>query len=228
MGHLPLCQRRGRFVHDQYVGFIGDRLGDLDHLPIGDRKIADLCLRVDGDVQTVEQFRRLAVHFLMIDEAETGERFASDPDVLGHRHRRHQVQFLVDHGDAVFQRVERRLQLDLDTLELHAATVGMINAGEDLHQRRLARAVFAHQRVHAAPLQPERHVIERDDTREFLAHALGGQKIFGIGDCAALAHCGHRGRADHGNSPHASCGWNAGKSPHSRILEGISSWPGSP
>ena len=68
---------------------------------------------IDVDVEPLEQIDRLAVHLAVIDEAEAVLRLAPDPDVLGHRHRRHQVQLLMDHGDAVFERVERAVEADI-------------------------------------------------------------------------------------------------------------------
>ncbi len=70
MRDLALGQRRGRLVHDQDVGFVGHRLGDLDHLPVGDRQVAHLDLGIDLDVEPLEQLRGLAAQLAMIDEAE--------------------------------------------------------------------------------------------------------------------------------------------------------------
>ena len=61
----------------------------------------DLDVGIDFDVEAPEELARLAVHDAMIDHAHAFSRFAPDPDVLGDRHEGHQVQFLMDHGDAV-------------------------------------------------------------------------------------------------------------------------------
>src|SRR5580704_19742113 len=94
-------------------------------------------------------------HFLMTHEAEPVQRLAANPDVLGDRHVIHQVEFLMDHGDAVLQRVERRCQLDLLPLQFEGAGIGRVNPGDNLHQRRLAGAVLAHERMDVTALQPE-------------------------------------------------------------------------
>ena len=39
---FALGQRGRRLVHDENIGIVRDRLGDLDHLAIGDGKVADL------------------------------------------------------------------------------------------------------------------------------------------------------------------------------------------
>ncbi len=152
---LALRDRRGRLVHDEDVGIVGDGLGDFDHLAIGDGKVADLRLGIERNVEPLEQRLRPSTHLVMPDEAECIQRLAADPDVFGDRHEVHQVEFLMDHGDAVLERVERRRQLDLLPLQLEGARIGRVDAGDDLHQRRLAGAVLAHQRMNVAALQPE-------------------------------------------------------------------------
>lgn len=156
-----LGQGRGRLVHDQNVGFVGDRLGDLHHLAAGDGQLADTGIGVDADVQAVEQFLRHAPHARVIDQAETAERLAPDPDVFRHRHRRHQVELLVDHGDAVAERLQRRFQRHALAFEMDGSFVRLDHAGEDFHQCRLSGAVLAHQRMNGAAAQFEAHVVER-------------------------------------------------------------------
>ena len=197
-----LGERRGRLVHDEDVGVVGHRLGDLDHLPVGDGEVAHFRLGVDGDVEPVEQRLGAAAHLVVVDEAEGVQRLAADPDVFGHRHEGHQVEFLMDHRDAVLQRVERRRQLDFLALQLEGAGVGRVDAGDDLHQRRLAGAVLAHQRVNVAALQPERDVVERQHAGKGLADVLDLEQIFGAGNGAALPDDFGGGRTDgrHGAS----------------------------
>ena len=45
MRDLALGQRGGRLVHDQNVGIVGHRLGDFDHLPVGDAEVAHFRFR---------------------------------------------------------------------------------------------------------------------------------------------------------------------------------------
>ena len=67
---LALGQRRGRLVHDENVGIVGDRLGDLDHLPVGDRQVAHFRFRIERNVEPLEQRLRPAAHLVVTDEAE--------------------------------------------------------------------------------------------------------------------------------------------------------------
>ena len=195
---LPFGQRRSRLVHDQDVGVVGDRLGDLDHLPVGDAEIAHFGVGIDMDIEAGEQRLGAAPHLVVSNQTEGVERLAADPDVFRHRHEVHQVEFLMDHRDAVAQRVERRTQADVLALEAEGAGVWRIDAGDDLHQRRLAGAVLAHQRMDVAALEAERHVVERQNAGERFAHVLDFEQVFGARHGPALANdLGGRG-GEHG------------------------------
>ena len=54
--------------------------------------------------------------------------------------------------------------------------VGGLHAGEDLHQRRLAGAVLAHERVDLAGAEVEVDAVERGDAGEALGDAEGAQE----------------------------------------------------
>ena len=63
-------------------------------------------------------------------------------------------------------------QPDFLAAQADLAGVGVVDAGDDLHQRRLAGAVLAHQRVDGAALEAELDIVERDDAGKCLADAL--------------------------------------------------------
>jgi hypothetical protein len=73
---------------------------------------------------------------------------------------------LVDHPDPVLDRVLRGAERDPFALEQDLAFVGPVEAVEDVHERRFARAVLAEQRVHLAAVEVEIDVVVRDDARE--------------------------------------------------------------
>ena len=163
-----------------------DRLGDLDHLLLGDGQLAHHAGGIQTDAQIVEQRLRHARHLAVIDQAKRVLGFAPDPDVLGHRHRVHQVQFLMDHGDAGIQRIQRRADIELAPGETHLAPVGVIDAGDDLHQRGLARAVLAHQCVDRAGADLELNIIQRHDAGEFLADVIHLKDEFALKHAARI------------------------------------------
>ena len=57
---------------------------------------------------------------------------------------------LVNHSDAVFERVARAADGHLFAVDHDFAFVGVVNAGKHVHQRRLAAAVFAQKRKNFA------------------------------------------------------------------------------
>ena len=151
---------------------MADRLGDLDHLLLRDGQGADLRGRIDVEPKLREQFPGHLGHFAVVDQAERIFRLAPDPYVFGDRHPVHQRQFLMDHSDALLQGIEWAGQNDLLAAQADGAAVRRVNAGDDLHQRRLAGAVLAHQGVDAAGAQPKLHVVQRHDAGKFLTDAL--------------------------------------------------------
>ena len=57
---LGVVQRRGRLVHDEHPGVEAQRLGDLDHLLLGDREVADQVGRIERQSEPVEQLAACA------------------------------------------------------------------------------------------------------------------------------------------------------------------------
>src|SRR5580704_305426 len=92
----------------------------------------------------------------------------------------------MDHSDAVLECVEGRCQLDLLPLQFEGAGIGSVDPGDDLHQRRLARAVLTHERMDVTALQPERHVVEREHAGEGLPDVRDLEQVFGSRNRTAL------------------------------------------
>ena len=71
-----LSQGRRRLIHDQYVGIIGDGLGDFDHLPVRRAEIADFGFWIAIDLEALEQRLGHPPHFGVIDETQPVPRLA--------------------------------------------------------------------------------------------------------------------------------------------------------
>ena len=99
-------------------------------------------------------------------------RQALEHDVLADREARHEVPLLVHGADAGGDRVARRGEADLAAVDGHPPLVGLVDAGDDLDQRRLAGAVLAHQRMDLAGPKVERDAVERLDAGEGFARGL--------------------------------------------------------
>ena len=74
-------------------------------------------------------------------------------------------RLLVDDRDPGVARRRRSAEHDLDAVDEQLPGVGRVHAGEDLHERRLARAVLADQSVRLAGVEVDRDVLERAGSR---------------------------------------------------------------
>jgi hypothetical protein len=72
------------------------------------------------------------------------------------------------HADAAIEGVARRAQADGLAAQNHLALIVGVHAGDDLHQRALAGAVFADQGVDLALFQGEIHALQRMHAAEAL------------------------------------------------------------
>jgi len=89
----------------------------------------------------------------------------------------------VDEHDAGVGGVGRAGEVDRGAVEFDRPGVGLVDAGEDLHERGLAGPVLTDDREHLAGPQGERHAGQRDDPGEPLinpgcAEARGGHFAF--------------------------------------------------
>ena len=98
-------------------------------------------------------------------------RLGREHDVLGDRHHRDEHEVLVHHADARGDRGVRRVDRERLPVQEHLALVGLVEPVEDVHQRRLARAVLAEERVHLALAEVEVDRVVREDAREALRDA---------------------------------------------------------
>jgi hypothetical protein len=147
---------------------VRQRLRDLHHLLARDRQLVHAHTRVEPQVQAREEGVRVLVQPPLV-EPPAAPRLAADEDVLRRGQVVHQVEFLMDDADAQLLGGARARDVDGLAIEAHLAAVFRVDAGEDLHQRGLAGAVLAHQRVHLVGQQLEVHLVEHTHGLEGLA-----------------------------------------------------------
>jgi hypothetical protein len=117
--------------------------------------------------QPVEERLRAGGHGGGVDETRA-PRQIFDEHVLSHRHRGEERELLVDESDAVGARVARRGNARHAACNANLSAVGCDDSSENVHQRALARAVRAHERVGFARLNGKMGVLERADAGERL------------------------------------------------------------
>ena len=174
---LRLGQRGGGLVEDDDLGLVGDGLGDLAHLLLADGQVAHLLGGIDLDAQLLEELLGLLVHLRVVDEAALHE-LAADEDVLRNGQVVHHVQLLVNDDDARLLGLLRAVELNFLALVGDGAGILGVDAREHLHQRGLAGAVLAHQRVYFAPANLQIDVIQRVHAREGFVNSFHRQNDF--------------------------------------------------
>ncbi len=102
---------------------------------------------------------------------------AAQEHVLEDRQLVDQREVLVDGVDAERARMVDAPRLVRLAAEEQAALVGLLEAADDLHQRRLAGAVVAEQPQHLALAQVQAEVAQRDDGPEALRDVLDAQHV---------------------------------------------------
>ena len=198
-GDLRVRQRRGRLVHDHDRGVEGQGLGDLDHLLVADPQVADPGPRRDRRAQAVEQPARPGLHRAVVQPAQPAapRLLAAQEDVVGDRELRDEVQLLVDDPDAGVLGLARPGEPHRPAVQADLAVVVGDRAGQDLHQRALARAVLAADRVDLAGRRDQRDVAQRAHAAEVLGDVPhlqpGGDRdrragVTGLNGARALAH----------------------------------------
>ena len=147
-------QRRCRFIQDEDAAVERQRLGDLDELLVGNRKLAYQRGRIDVG-QFAEDLARLALQGTVIHQEAAAGVGGRHENVLGNGHVRAQGDFLVHEADAHLLGFRRRGNADRLAVEDDLAAVGLKNAVDDVHQGRLASAILAGQGVDLAAPQLE-------------------------------------------------------------------------
>ena len=160
---VRLGQRRGRLVHDQDAGVLRERLGDLDPLPVADRERADQ--RARGRDRGCRARRAARAPWRASPPSRSPPKRVRgawpmkmfSATVSSGK----QQQLLEDRGDAAALGVVRVREAHDLAVQADGAGVGLVDAGDDLDQRRLAGAVLAEQRMHLAGADVEADPVQR-------------------------------------------------------------------
>ena len=173
--HRLGCEHRGRFVQDKQLR-VGEQGADDFH-PLHLAHAQSVYWALGVDVQAIlRRFLANAAGHLIQAQALV----QTEPDVFCHRDGVKQIEMLKHHADTQSARLFGVAHMGHLAVEGNLAGVGLDGAVDDLHQRGLARAVFAQHGVGLAGQDCERHVAIGDDAR------------IGFGDTGELkAGCDH-------------------------------------
>ena len=172
-----LCgQGAGRLVHNDQLGVKGQCLGDLDHLHLRCTQVAHDGVGIDGAADGIKQRACPLVRTLhAFCFAETSQK-----DVFADSHFVDQIKFLIDDAQAAAQRLDRRCLFNRLTVKNDGAPILFIHAGEYLHERGLARSVFANDTVHDALRDLQRNMIQSNNAGEVFADILDDQNVIAL------------------------------------------------
>ena len=193
-----LREGRGRLVHEDDPGIADQGARDLDHLGAGGRQGPHRRSNVDVEAKLGEDGARLFAHGGPVEGAEprAGSR-ASHEEVLADREVRKQVQLLRDHGDARDLRITRGGEAQGLAGYLDRAFVDRVDAVQQLHERGLASAVLAQNRVDLTGHHGQIDAAAGPDATELLADPPHPAQLGGGGDRRGGEARGLRTGRDH-------------------------------
>src|SRR5690606_38625975 len=117
----------------------------------------------------------VGAHGAPVDGAEPRARRVPEEDVFGDREVVEENRLLMDRGDPLLEGGVCRRQPDGFVLYSDLAFVRLVDAGEDLDQGGLARAVLADERRDLAGVEREAHARKRADAGKALGDAREGK-----------------------------------------------------
>ena len=166
-------QHRRRLVEDQDLGAPVERLQDLDPLLLADADVLDARVRVDGEVERTAR-SALTRSSAASSSSSTFSRVGSIPSTMFSATVITGISMKCWCTIPIPRSIAsaRRADLDRFPVDQDLALVRAVEAVEDVHQRGLAGAVLAEERVHLASPQVEVDVVVRDDAWETLRDAL--------------------------------------------------------
>jgi hypothetical protein len=145
---------------------VRERASDLHHVLLRDAQPAGRQVGVEARVQVTQHGGGLRAQRPPIDQPgarglRVHEQVLGDAQVVEH------LAFLMHHADAQFARHLGVRDAHRRVVHVDRAGIGLVYAGQDLHQCRFARAVFTDERGHRAARQFQARAFER-------AHAAEG------------------------------------------------------
>ena len=165
-------ERRSRLVHDQDANVERNGLSDFDRLLGSQCQSARRISNVQRDAELAQDPFSVVKHLPPLDHRSTV--LMTDENVLGDIEIGKQQRLLINGGDAQALRLGGAANRDRPARQKQLAAIGLMHAGYDLDERRLAGPVLPEQGVNLASVKRKGNVIER----------LGGVET--LGDAANL------------------------------------------
>ena len=147
-------QNRGRLVEDQNIRTAIEYLDDLDRLLLRDGHVVNFLVGVNVEAVFVADLLDFTGR---LGDVHPAMFFQTEDDVFRGGEDIDELEVLVDHADTVSKGVFRRADRNRFTVNVDLPLIGEVDAGEHVHQRCFAAAVFAEQRQDLALVQLQVH-----------------------------------------------------------------------
>ena len=139
-------EHRGRLIEDENFIVAIQHLQNFHALLHADGDILDLGVKVDVQAVALRDLFDLFARLFLLQKAAL-RRLRAEDDVVEHREHVHQLEVLVHHADAERGGVVRVLDGHDLAVFFDDALFRLVEAEQNRHERRLARAVFTEQGV---------------------------------------------------------------------------------
>ena len=131
---LAVGQRRGWLVHHQNAGVLRQRLGDFDHLLLGDAEAVHRDARIDIEPDHVENAFGFGINSATVNQSRQPRRgFAAEEYVLGEIEIGNERELLKNDSNAEFAGGSGIVDRNRFAVVEERAPVGTVGAAQDFH-----------------------------------------------------------------------------------------------
>ena len=164
-----------RLVEQEHLAVECERLSGFHQLHLRCAQVRHHLAGRDLQPHDVQPLLRFLLDLPVVHKGPRLHRHLLQQDVFADGEAGNEIALLRHNADACLDGCPRRMKLHRLTEHLHLAGIRLVQPGDDLDQRALARAVFADERVNLARAQRQRDVVKRQNTREGFADAADFQ-----------------------------------------------------
>ncbi len=192
---LLLPQRRSRLVEDEQFRVREQRAGDLQKLALGHAEGRNRAIQRERHIQLGQHGLGAPPHLAPGNQPQRPAGPVADEQILQGAQGMKQVRVLRHHRDAEAPGVLGGELGDGLTGDLQGPAIRGDLSGDHLHERRLARAVLADERMQFSGADTQRDVVKGNDAGVLLAQATTFESGGGRAD-----HCARGVRPARGDS----------------------------
>ena len=169
--HFLYSKGRGWLIQNNNLGVIGDRLGNLTHLPLRYRHIPHWLSKVYCHTQFSEKLRGLFFHSALVHDSQRIHRVAAQKQIIYYISFQTLVQLLMNHGNAILKSILRSGKAYFLTIEENIAFILLIRTKKALHHGRFSGAVFTHKAHNRPPAHIQVNVVQNPVPAKGFTHS---------------------------------------------------------